>query len=256
MQNTSPADQITASLQLRKTIQKYLDMQSWTPVMGAMLLAGIQPPADCKDIPTTGGTCLDGNTLIGSGNTPFYEASVIMQQWNDWCADEGNCPSCIAPLDFINWCIEDEIQERYAVSSPFMWISIFKNILGNNTGPLSFEVAAYTEKAIEPLQTVLSKLDEINQHLQKKDRRPSSALVRLTTSTESEKLIVNPHRRHLTTEELAIALDVQPQTIYKRFSESRHYFGAKPIKLPNKRLAWPLDSVEIISSYTAKKKTD
>ncbi|WP_374556441.1 hypothetical protein [Aquitalea pelogenes] len=252
MQNTSPTDQITASLQLRKTIQKYLDMQSWTPVMGAMLLAGIHPPSDCEAIPTAGGTSLDGNPIIGSGNTPFYEAGMILQQWNDWCEDEDSFPSHVVPLDFINWCIEDEIQERYAVSSPFMWISIFKNVLGNNTGPLSFEVAAYTEKAIEPLQTVLSKLDEINQHLQKKNRRHSSALVRITTSTESERLVVNPHRQHLTTEEFAMALDVQPQTIYKRFSEEGHYFGVIPNKLPNRRLAWPLDAAKQVMSKSKK----
>jgi hypothetical protein len=89
MKSTSPADQIATALKLRNTLQHYLDMQSWTPAMGAMLFAGIHPPSDCEAIPTTGGTSLDGNPIIGCGNTPFYEANLILQQWNDWCADEG-----------------------------------------------------------------------------------------------------------------------------------------------------------------------
>jgi hypothetical protein len=70
-------------------------------------------------------------------------------------------PSRISPLDFFNWCIEDEIQERYAVSSSFIWISVFKNALGNNTAPLPFEIAEYAAATKEPLLTVLSKIDEL-----------------------------------------------------------------------------------------------
>lgn len=246
MQNTSPTDQITASLQLRKTIQKYLDMQSWTPVMGAMLLAGIHPPSDCEAIPTTGGTSLDGNPIIGSGNTPFYEAGMILQQWNDWCEDEDSFPSHVVPLDFINWCIEDEIQERYAVTSPFHWISVFKNALGNSTTPIPFEVAEYTAATNEPLLAVLRKIDKLERHIKKQELCKSTALVSISTQNETIKLNVNPHRKHLTTEELAKGLDVMPQTILKHHNANGHYYGVRPIKLANKRLAWPLDAVEKI----------
>lgn len=220
--------------------------------MGAMLFAGIHPPTDCEAIPTLGGTSLDGNPIIGSGNTPFYEANLILHQWNDWCADEGNFPSHVTPLDFFNWCIEDEIQERYAVSSPFIWISVFKDALGNSTKPIPFKIAAHTTASTEPLQTVLNKLEEINQQLQNNNQHNRFTLVPTTTREKDEIQTVNFHHKHLTTEELATALNVQPQTIYKHYSKFNHYFGVIPNKLPNRRLAWPPNAVEQILSKSKK----
>lgn len=245
MKSTSPADQIATALKLRNTLQHYLDMQSWTPAMGAMLFAGIHPPSDCEVIPTTGGTSLDGNPIIGCGNTPFYEANLILQQWNDWCADEGNFPARISPLDFFNWCIEDEIQERYAVSSSFIWISAFKNALGNNTAPLPFEIAEYIAATKEPLLAVLSKIDKLEREIKKQDRSQSTALVSISAQDKSIQLIANPHRQHLTTDEFAKGLDVMPQTIYKGHQINGHYCGVRPIKLDSRKLAWPLDAIEI-----------
>lgn len=48
---------------------------------------------------------------------------------------------------------------------------------------------------------------------------------------------------HLSTEELANVLKVQPQTIRKRLSQTGSYFCVRPVKLPNRRLMWPADAV-------------
>lgn len=37
---------------------------------------------------------------------------------------------------------------------------------------------------------------------------------------------------------------VKPQTVLKRYSNTGSYFGIKPIKLPNGRLAWPTASAQ------------
>lgn len=49
--------------------------------------------------------------------------------------------------------------------------------------------------------------------------------------------------RSLTTEELAAALSLNSQSLRKRYSQTGSYFGLKPIKLPNRRLAWEADAV-------------
>lgn len=49
--------------------------------------------------------------------------------------------------------------------------------------------------------------------------------------------------RGLTTEELAAALSLHPQSLRKRFSQTGSYFGLKPLKLPNRRLIWEADAV-------------
>ncbi|HDR9767124.1 TPA: DNA-binding protein [Burkholderia cepacia ATCC 25416] len=51
-------------------------------------------------------------------------------------------------------------------------------------------------------------------------------------------------RQFLTTEEFASALSMRPQSIRKRYMETGSYHGVRPVKLPNRFLAWPVDAVE------------
>ncbi|AJC20398.1 DNA-binding protein [Pandoraea pulmonicola] len=48
----------------------------------------------------------------------------------------------------------------------------------------------------------------------------------------------------LTTVQLASALHLRPQSIRKRYMETGSYHGVRPVKLPNRFLAWPTDAVE------------
>lgn len=56
--------------------------------------------------------------------------------------------------------------------------------------------------------------------------------------TDSAALISN-----LSTEELAAALRIRPQTIRRSLCVQGHYMGLRPTKLPNRRLLWPTDAV-------------
>ncbi len=47
--------------------------------------------------------------------------------------------------------------------------------------------------------------------------------------------------RPISTEELAAACAVKPQSIRVRLCRTGHYFGLRPDKLPNGRLLWPAD---------------
>jgi len=47
--------------------------------------------------------------------------------------------------------------------------------------------------------------------------------------------------KQATTREYANKHLVQPQTVLKRLCETGSYFGVVPRKLPNGRLAWPLE---------------
>lgn len=55
---------------------------------------------------------------------------------------------------------------------------------------------------------------------------------------------IGANRAHLSTEELASALDMEAQSIRKRLSQTGSYFGVKPARLPNRKLLWPADALE------------
>lgn len=251
MQTNTPRDLIDFSIRLHETLRAYVDMEAWTPVMGAMLLAGIRPDPGCTEIPEEGGVGLDGTSIKGAGNTQFYEASKIFQQWNDWCKDRGCNLTRMKPIEFIDWCVEDEIKERFAVHSPFRWVDVFKDMVGYPGSHVPFEVALYAAKTAQPLEAILDKLDEIDRRTLKATRRGTVAVVSGSSAGGESQLVINPHRPYLTTEELAAGLNVDPQTILKGRSKNGHYCGVKATKLPNRLLAWPIDAVERIMKGTA-----
>ncbi|WP_369065033.1 DNA-binding protein [Burkholderia gladioli] len=51
-------------------------------------------------------------------------------------------------------------------------------------------------------------------------------------------------RPFLTTEELASMMAVRPQSIRKRYMQTGSYHGVRPVKLPNRFLAWPSNALE------------
>lgn len=48
---------------------------------------------------------------------------------------------------------------------------------------------------------------------------------------------------YLTTQELAHGIGIKPGSIRKRYSETGAYYCLRPIKLPNRRLLWPVDAI-------------
>jgi hypothetical protein len=52
------------------------------------------------------------------------------------------------------------------------------------------------------------------------------------------------NRRHVSTDEFADRVLVLPETILKCHSRTGQYAGIRPVRLPNRRLAWPVDEIE------------
>ena len=95
----------------------YLQMKTWTPAMGSLLIAGIDPPLNCNVIPADG-IGLDGKPLE-SNDTRFYEARRIFKDWQYW-DDDSHLE--VAPHIFINWCQEERINSE--------WLRLFLELLG------------------------------------------------------------------------------------------------------------------------------
>ena len=56
-----------------------------------------------------------------------------------------------------------------------------------------------------------------------------------------------PPPPHKSTEDLAQSLKITPGTIRTRLCRTGSYFGLRPLKLPNGRLLWPGDAVELLA---------
>jgi hypothetical protein len=54
--------------------------------------------------------------------------------------------------------------------------------------------------------------------------------------------------RRLSTEEVAAALKVRPQTVRAGLCRAGHYLGLRPARLPNGRLIWDASAVDALLS--------
>lgn len=52
----------------------------------------------------------------------------------------------------------------------------------------------------------------------------------------------------LSTEDLAAGLGIKPQTLRANLCRNGHYFGVRPVKLPNRMLRWPGDAIERLTA--------
>ena len=55
---------------------------------------------------------------------------------------------------------------------------------------------------------------------------------------------MDERKRFLDTENAAIQLGVKPPTLRHGLCLKGHYFGIRPVKMPNGRLLWPTDAIE------------
>lgn len=49
---------------------------------------------------------------------------------------------------------------------------------------------------------------------------------------------------HIGTDVAAVTLLVEPETMLKSHSIHGHYAGIRPVRLPNRKLAWPIAEIE------------
>lgn len=61
-------------------------------------------------------------------------------------------------------------------------------------------------------------------------------------------LLDSANRYRLTTEEFATQHLVQAQTVRKLYAVTGSYHGVSPLRLPNRRLLWPADSIDRLAA--------
>lgn len=63
-------------------------------------------------------------------------------------------------------------------------------------------------------------------------------------------------RFRLSTEQFAAQQLVEPQTVRKRYAANGSYHGVKPLRLPNRKLLWPCDTIEHLLAETYQETDD
>ncbi len=122
-------------------VEHYLAMETWTPVMAALLLCGIHAQRRDTRIPK-GGIGIDGEIFVSSGNSRFHDARRILERWGEY-RDEGIVESSdeLPPYKYLNWCEICLIEDTLRIERD--WFDLFNGV-------------AYDDKTIKPQQIPIS----------------------------------------------------------------------------------------------------
>lgn len=88
-------------------ILSYLEMPTWTPAMGVLIVCGIAPEANCTATPSEG-IGLDDKP-IEPANPQLMKARQMLEDWYEWVADEAEPITEMPPGRFLYWCQESDI---------------------------------------------------------------------------------------------------------------------------------------------------
>jgi hypothetical protein len=82
----------------RTSLTPFLELETWTPLEGALLVCGVIPPANCHAIPH--GAMSLGGVLLMPTDDPFHDARRVLQIWNSQMSP----PEKVRPAEFVAWC--------------------------------------------------------------------------------------------------------------------------------------------------------
>lgn len=237
-EETSPQERIAAVRRLYAVLKEYVGRPVWTPVEGALILSGIRPPKDCTEIPAEGKT-FDG-AAYRAGSHAHFTAREILYKWeqqrDDKQEDGEVMPTELAPHKFFWWCEEEGIQTE--------WMPLIRDAIwgAGPTDRIDFvpaAIVAYATQAGKALETIQNAVGEFSADVSPGSAEPPKK----RKSARRLPMPIPANRDHLSTDEFAAVLGVEPQSVRKRHSLDGHYQGIRPTKLPNRQLLWPTEEV-------------
>lgn len=115
----SLASMILEGGDINTRILSYLQMPTWTPAMGVLIVCGIAPESNCTEIPLEG---------MGLDDKPIKPASVqlmkarqMMREWTDWAEDEVVPITEMPPGRFLYWCQDSGIDTDWSRLCLELW---------------------------------------------------------------------------------------------------------------------------------------
>ncbi|CAH0444674.1 hypothetical protein [Ralstonia pseudosolanacearum] len=241
-QATTPQERVAAARQLYAVLRKYLDRSTWTPVEGALISSGLHAPAGCAEIPREA-TGLDGKPFRADVIDRLTKAREIMRLWS-WDDEESGAvaPTQLAPHEFLSWCQDVDIDTEW-IRLIFEVISAGK-VQTDQPDLIPLAVAEYATQSAE----AISAIHALAGQLSSKSSVAAPAPKAVEKSAPRVPMPIPANRDHVSTEELAAILAIEPQSIRKRYSLHGSYLGIRPTKLPNRRLLWLVADVRKLLS--------
>jgi hypothetical protein len=231
----SPRERIAAARQLYAALQEYIDRPTWTPMEAALIVSGIHPPPDCCEIPN-GGVGLDGRIFSSGDNGRFSDARRIWRKWLSRCKDDQESgeitPTEFRPDKFLIWCDDMNIETDC--------LRLCRSLTGYTADAgrldvIPLAIVEYAEQKANEVDVLSAKFVAGEWSM---DTR-----IRKKKSSARSPMPLPENREHLSTEEFAAAVAVDPQSVRKRYSQTGSYHGVRPTKLPSRRLLWPAGAV-------------
>lgn len=187
---------------------------------------------------------LDGKPFQGDVIDRQIKAREIMRLWDwSWDDEEGDtvAPTQLTPHEFLAWCQDVDIATE--------WMRlVFEVISGGKVQTdqpdlIPLAVAEYAAQSAETINAIHALAGQVSVDSSVSGPVPTQVQ---KSAPQRVPMPIPANRDHVSTEELAAILAIDPQSIRKRHSSDGSYLGIRPTKLPNRRLLWPVDKVRAL----------
>jgi hypothetical protein len=232
--NDSITREIDERHQINARLGRFCALEGWTPAMGAMLIAGLNPIPGCTEIPERCASLRDPS-LPGEARA-IRHARAALQEWIESSEEDvelglvDKVPEQVTPTEFLLWSME-----QYA-SSPDSskpgWLPYWLSYAGwdsNGDAP---------RPAPPPLVVRAASLEgfaAVGREVRPAIEEPQPVNAAVVYGPQG----IDDARFCLTTAEFATERRVKPESVLKRLSKTGSYFGVRPLKKQNRRLMWP-----------------
>jgi len=145
------SDDLKERDRINTLILRFYALDSWTPAMGAMLMAGVIPTPGCTDI--LAAAFQIENEARPATPYQIHQAQKVLDRWVEYHTDEDtdefDGPTEMSPLDFMVWC--DESYDSSPASFKPDWLPYFYSFITDSTKsqapiPAPFELVARAHK--------------------------------------------------------------------------------------------------------------
>ncbi|MFD2425591.1 hypothetical protein ACFSUI_17825 [Ralstonia solanacearum] len=214
-QASTPQERVAAARQLYAVLKEYLDRPTWTPIEGALILSGLHAPVGCTEFPREA-PGLDGRPFKGDVVDRWTKAREIMRLWEWRCQDDEESdtttPAQVAPHDFIEWCQDLEVETQ--------WMRLMFDVISRGKAQsdqpdwIPLAVAEYAAQAAETISAIHALAGQVSSDSPVSAPAPN----KVEKSAPRVPMPVPTNRDHVSTEELAAILAIEPQSILKRHS--------------------------------------
>lgn len=200
-------DELNEYGRVNAVLEKFFQLPTWTPAMGAMLISGVLPGPASTDIPDVASQLK--NPALPASDKQLRQARDALRSWVQDHSDEDDetvqVPSQTSPLEYLIWC-----EESYGSTPNSMrpsWLNYFLALIQSplKDGAPHPAPVHLVARALELERFAAVVRDTRNSHAATEAPSPAPEIFQVAAQTVRKNVVTKPGKANPIEREISIA---------------------------------------------------